>query len=176
MLARSVRIMQPRPARLTAPRATQLGSLTLAADRSYYNPEARRRALVVLSDLDTDFFSLEATLELLRDHHIEPFVVRVAVAGESIFAANGRPLAYHPASTVSVAQLRRAGWHAFEEREATGAISAIREYLGTGEMQANGLVESERSVAVYVALLALALVAALTIPVLRMVARAPLRA
>lgn len=164
VLANSVRIMQPQPARLTAPRATQLGVLTLAADRSYYNPEARRRALVVFSDLDTDYFSLEATLKLLRDHQIEPFVVRVAAAGEQIFDAQGRALAYRPASTVSVAQLRAAGWHAFEESQSQRTISEIKGYLGVGAMQENGLIESEKSIAMYVALVALLLVAALTVP------------
>ena len=62
----SLRLMQPQPAALTAARASSLGALTLAADRSYYNPSARKRALVVFSDLDSDFFSLEGTLRLLR--------------------------------------------------------------------------------------------------------------
>jgi hypothetical protein len=176
VLANSLRIMQPRPARLTAPRATQLGALTLAADRSYYNPEARRRALVVFSDLDSDFFSLQATLKLLRDHQIEPFVVRVAAVGEAIFAANGRPLDYRATSTVSVSELRQAGWHAYEERQALRVISEVRGYLGEGEMRENGLVESERSIAMYVAVLAFVLVGALTIPTLRLASRAPRRA
>ena len=120
VLARSVRIMQPRPARLTAPRATQLGSLTLAADRSYYNPEARRRALVVFSDLDTDYFSLEATLKLLRDHHIEPFVVRVAVAGESIFDARRAPARVPP------------GQHCLGRTAPTGRVARVRGASGHG--------------------------------------------
>jgi hypothetical protein len=176
VLANSVRIMQPQPARLTAPRATQLGALTLAADRSYYNPEAKRRALVVFSDLDTDYFSLEATLKLLRDHDIEPFVVRVAAAGEQIFDEKGRVLAYRPTSTVSVAQLKRAGWHAFQENEAQRVVSEVKTYLGTGTMRGNGLIQSQRNVAMYVALLALLLVAALTVPGLRKVTRLPTRA
>jgi hypothetical protein len=178
VLANSVRIMQPQPARLTAPRATQLGVLTLAADRSYYNPEAKRRALVVFSDLDTDYFSLEATLKLLRAHDIEPFVVRVAAAGEQIFDQKGQPLSYRSVSTVSVAQLRRAGWHAFEENQAQRAVSEIQAYLGTGVMRGNGLIQSQRNITMYLALLVLALVAALTVPGLRLVggatrARAP---
>ena len=81
VLNRSLRILQPQPARLTAARATQVGVLTLAADRSYFNPQAKRRALVVFTDLDSDYFSLTGTLQLLRDHDIEPFVVRVAKPG-----------------------------------------------------------------------------------------------
>jgi hypothetical protein len=176
VLANSVRIMQPQPARLTAPRATQLGVLTLAADRSYYNPEAKRRALVVFSDLDTDYFSLEATLKLLRDHDIEPFVVRVAAAGEQIFDEKGRALAYRPTSTVTVAQLRRAGWHAFQENQGQRVVSEVMAYLGTGAMRGNGLIQSQRNVAMYVALLALLLVSALTVPGLRKVTRLPARA
>ena len=74
----SLRIMQPPPERLTAARASSLAALSLAADRSYYNPSARKRVLVVFSDLDSDFFSLDGTLRLLRQHRIEPFLVRVA--------------------------------------------------------------------------------------------------
>jgi hypothetical protein len=168
VLGSSVRIMQPQPARLTAPRATQLGVLTLAADRSYYNPEAKRRALVVFSDLDTDYFSLEATLRLLRAHDIEPFVVRVAQPGEQIFDVKGNPLAYRPSSTVSVGQLRRAGWHAFEESEANRVVSEVETYLGTGTMRGNGLLQSQRNIATYVALLALLFVACLTLPGVRL--------
>ena len=50
----SLQIMQPRPERLTAARASSLAALSLAADRSYFNPSARKRVLVVFSDLDTD--------------------------------------------------------------------------------------------------------------------------
>ena len=55
----SLRIMQPRPERLTAARASSLAALGLAADRSYFNPGSRKRVLVVFSDLDTDPFSLD---------------------------------------------------------------------------------------------------------------------
>ena len=44
----SVRLMQPRPERLTAARASSLATLGLAADRSYFNPGSRKRVLVVL--------------------------------------------------------------------------------------------------------------------------------
>ncbi len=167
----SVRILQPQPARLTAARATQLGSLTLAADRSYYNAGARRRALVVFTDLDTDFFSLQGTLALLRRQRIEPFVVRVARPGETVFGADGKPLAYRPASTVSVEALREAGWNAFEEERSAAAIPAIRAYLGDGPLEARGAIQSERSMLVLVALVAAALVAGLTVPALRAATR-----
>ena len=85
VLDHSLRIMQPPPARLSAARASSLAALGLAADRSYYNPSARKRVLVVFSDLDSDFFSLDGTLRLLRQHRIEPFLVRVAPPGERIF-------------------------------------------------------------------------------------------
>ncbi len=167
VLGGSVRILQPQPARLTAARATQLGALTLAADRSYYNAEARRRALVVFSDLDTDFFSLQGTLALLRRQRIEPFVVRVARPGETVFGAGGKPLDYRPASTVSVGALREAGWHAFEEEQSAAAIPAIRAYLGDGPLEAKGAIQSERSIVFLLALASAVVVAGLTVPALR---------
>jgi hypothetical protein len=163
----SLRLMQPRPTRLTAARASSLGALSLAADRSYYNPSARKRVLVVFSDLDSDFFSLEGTLRLLRKHRIEPFLVRVAAPGERIFDTAGRPNAYVSVSTVTVDALRRAHWHAFEENETARLVTEIRSYLGEGPVGESGLVESQRDLAPLFALAALAITAALVLPALR---------
>jgi hypothetical protein len=163
----TVRLLQPQPVRYTAARASSLSSLTLAADRSYFDPSARKRVLVVFTDLDSDFFSLDGTLRLLRQHRIEPFLVRVAAPGERIFDAAGRPNAYISESTVTVAALRRAHWHAFEENETARLVSEIRSYLGKGPVGASGLVESQRNLAPLFALAALALTVALMLPALR---------
>jgi hypothetical protein len=163
----SLRIMQPPPERLTAARASSLAALSLAADRSYFNPSARKRVLVVFSDLDSDFFSLDGTLRLLRQHRIEPFLVRVAVPGERIFDSAGRPNAYVSESTVTVGALRRAKWHAFEEGETGRLVSEIRAYLGDGPVGASGVVESQRNLAPLFALAALLVTAALVLPGLR---------
>ena len=163
----SLQIMQPRPERLTAARASSLAALSLAADRSYFNPSARKRVLVVFTDLDTDFFSLEGTLRLLRKHRIEPFVVRVAAPGERVFDSAGRPFAYVSESTVTVDGLRRARWHAYEENEPRRLVTDIRSYLGEGTTSETGLVESQRDLAPLLALAALGVAAALLIPALR---------
>ena len=167
VLDHSVQIMQPRPERLTATRASSLATLSLAADRSYFNPSSRKRVLVVFSDLDSDFFSLTGTLRLLRKHRIEPFVVRVAAPGERIFDRTGRAYAYVSVSTVTVDALRRANWHAFEEDEPSRLVSEIRTYLGDGPVAKSGLVESQRNLAPLLALAALALAVALVLPALR---------
>lgn len=163
----SLQIMQPRPERLTAARASSLAALSLAADRSYFNPSARKRVLVVFSDLDTDYFSLEGTLRLLRKHRIEPFVVRVAAPGERVFGSDGRPFAYVSESTVTVDGLRRARWHAYEENEAGRLVTEIRSYLGRGATSETGLVEAQRNLAPLLALAALGVAAALVLPALR---------
>ena len=139
----------------------------LAADRSYFNPGARKRVLVVFSDLDTDPFSLNGTLRLLRQHRIEPFVVRVAAPGERIFDTSGRPYAYASTSTVTVAALRRANWHGFEENEGPRLVAEIRSYLGQGPIRPSGRIESQRSLAPVLALAALLVAAALVLPALR---------
>ncbi len=163
----SLRIMQPPPERLSAARASSLAALSLAADRSYFNPSARKRVLVVFSDLDTDIFSLDGTLRLLRRHRIEPFVVRVAAPGERIFDSAGRPYGYESVSTVTVGALRRAHWHAFEENSPGRLVAEIRSYLGEGPVGRSGLIESQRNLAPFFALAALALAAALVLPALR---------
>ena len=138
--------------------------LTLAADRSYFNPDSTKRVLVVLSDFDTDFFSAAGTLALLRRHHIEPFLIRVAAPGEQIFTANGAPESYVSVSTVTVRSLRSAGLHAYEEGQTGQAIADIRAYLGNGKTHPSGIVEGQRNLAQFAALAALLVVLALTVP------------
>jgi hypothetical protein len=163
----SLRIMQPRPVVYTTARESSLATLSLAADRTYFDPGARKRLLVVFGDLDSDYFSLTGTLRLLRRHRIEPFLVRVARPGERVFTASGRPYAYVPASTVTVAALRRAGWHAYEESEGRRLVSELRAALGSGPVRASDVVESQRDLAPLLALAALVLASALAFPALR---------
>ena len=164
VLGRSVAIMQPPPARLTTPRATQLGAMSLAAHRTYFSRTARRRALVVFSDLDTDFFGLPGTLAALHRSRIEPFLVRVAAPGERVFDASGRAEPYRSTSTLAVTSLRTDGWHAYEENEIGRAIEDIRAYSGGGPTRSSGVIETQRNLAGLAALAALAVIAALTVP------------
>ena len=163
----SLRIMQPRPVAYTTARESSLATLSLAADRSYFDPTARKRLLVVFGDLDSDFFSLTGTLQLLRKQGIEPFLVRVARPGELVFTPSGRPYAYVPASTVTVAALRDAGWHAYEEDEQARLIKELHASLGSGPTGPSGVVLSQRDLAPLLALGALAVAAALAFPALR---------
>jgi hypothetical protein len=162
----SLQIMQPPPVPYTTARESSLSALGLAADRSYFDPTARKRALVVFTDLDSDSFSLAGTLRILHRHRIEPFVVRVARPGERVFDASGRPYAYRSISTVTVAGLRDANWHAFEERDKTQLVASIRDYLGAGPVSGSGLVESEQNLAPYTALASLVLAVLLLAPAL----------
>ena len=164
VLDHSLTIMQPPPVPLSAARASQLGALTLAADRSYFDPDSSKRVLVVFSDFDTDFFSAVGTLRLLRRHHIEPFLIRTAAPREQIFDARGLPEPYASVSTVSVHSLRSAGLHAYEEGQTDQAIAAIRSYLGRGTTRPSGIVEGQHSLAGLTALGALLLVLALAAP------------
>ncbi len=162
----SLRIMQPPPVPYTTARESSLSALGLAADRSYFDPTAKKRALVVFTDLDSDAFSLPGTLRILRRHRIEPFVVRVAAPGERVFDPSGRPYAYRSISTVTVPDLRNAGWAAFEEQEPAPLVAAIRDYLGTGPVARSGRFESQQNLASYAALAALALAGLLLLPAL----------
>jgi hypothetical protein len=164
VLDHSVAILQPPPTPLSAPRASQLGAISYAAHRTYFSRTARRRALVVFSDLDSDFFGLSGTLAGLRRARIEPFLVRVARPGEKIFDSEGRPAPYRSVSTLAVVSLRHAGWHAYEEREIERAISDIGSYLGEGPTKPSGVIEAQRALAPLLALAALAVVFALIAP------------
>ncbi len=161
VLDHSVAIGQPAPSRLTTPRATQLGAISLAADRTYFSRSAARRALVVLSDMDTDAFGLDGTLGTLRRHRIEPFFVRVATSGERVYDARGRAEPYRPNSTLAVSMLRRAGWHAYEESELAQLLRDLHGYLGPGPTRPSGVVLTQRNLAHITGLAALAAVAVL---------------
>ena len=164
VLDRSVAIAQPAPARLTAPRATQLGAMSLAANRTYFSRSARRRALVVFSDLDTDAFGLSGTLAALRRSRIEPFLVRIAAPGERIYDDRGRAVPYRSTSTLAVSLLRRAGWRAYEEGQVDRAVDDLRSYLGTGPTRPSSVVMAQRALAPLTGLAALFVVALLALP------------
>jgi hypothetical protein len=166
VIEHSLQIMHPPPVPYTTARESSLSALGLAADRSYFDPTARKRALVVFTDLDSDAFSIAGTLRTLHRHRIEPFVVRVARPGERVFDPSGRPYAYRSISTVTVAGLRGANWRAFEERQPTKLVAAIRAYLGTGPVSGGGLVESQQNLAPTTALAALLLAVLLLVPAL----------
>ncbi|MGZ4384081.1 MAG: vWA domain-containing protein [Gaiellaceae bacterium] len=164
VLANALRIMQPPPAETTGARATDLSALVLAAERTYFDPVSKKRALVVFSDADSDRFSLAAVSKELRRAHIEPFLIRVARPGERIFRASGRLEPYVSVSTLAIPDLRRAGWHAYDESQLGAAISDIRAYLGKGPTRPSGIVQTQKSYASLTALAALLLVAGLTAP------------
>ena len=67
------------------PRARrQLGALTLAADRSYFNPARRkRRARRVQRPRHATSSASTGRCRLLRRHRIEPFLIRVARPGRA---------------------------------------------------------------------------------------------
>ncbi len=161
VLDHSVAIGQPAPSRLTTPRATQLGAISLAADRTYFGRSAKRRALVVLSDMDTDEFGLDGTLQTLRRHRIEPFFVRIAAPGERVYDARARAEPYRPSSTLAVSTLRRAGWHAYEEHELAQLLTDLHGHLGSGPTRPSGVVLTQRNLAHITGLAALAAAAVL---------------
>ena len=164
VITRSLKIMQPPPAQVSGQRATSLAAIVLAAQRTYFDPSARRRALVVLSDADSDPFNPAAVRRLLRQSHIKPFLVRVAKPGERIYGSNEKPEAYLSISTLTIPGLRRAGWYAYDEGQLQQAISDIRRYLGRGPTRPSGVVETQHNYAALVALAALLLTAGLAAP------------
>ena len=159
--------MQPPPGSgYTTARESSLRALGLAADRSYFDPQPKRRALVVFTDLDSDYFSLTGTLRILRGTGSSPSSSAWrGRGGGSSMRAGGR-YAYRSVSTVTVASLRSANWHAFEERDAARLVAAIRDYLGAGPVSGSGLVESQQNLAPYTAFAALVLAVLLLAPAL----------
>lgn len=132
-LARSIGIERPPPARRRR-NATDLNALQQLGAQGYFPATPERRIVVVLSDFETDPFSITKLGAVLRRQRLETILVHTWDPEERIFGgledAGYRP---DPASVETVSKLARAA-HAksFSERELDGAKRELRRLLGEG--------------------------------------------
>jgi hypothetical protein len=157
-LQRSVGIEQPPPASVSV-RATTFTALEAIPGSSYFAATARRRAIVLLTDGESNPFDPgELGRALARTDLV---IVRFWSAGESVFGPSGRPeAAYRPDSgaPAALAALATAtGGRAFGEGDLGAAAARLRALVETGPTaRVLGRTERETPLAPFVALAALA--------------------
>jgi hypothetical protein len=139
--------------------ATSFGALREIQPSGFFSPAERTRALLVISDGESDPFDAAAvarTLTTPRTVHL--VVVRVGGAGDRLYAANGKPGGAYRADPAgaqrAVSQLAAAtGGSSFTS--AAGVASALRRALGSGPTTRMQSEPTTRSLAPYLALASL---------------------
>ena len=142
-LTRSIGIERPPPTRRRR-NATDLNALQQLGGQGYFPATPERRIVVVLSDFETDPFSITKLGAAMRRQRLETILVHVWDGEERIFGGLGdagyRP---DPASLETVSKLARAAdARAFGESDLEPAKRALRRLLGEG---ANRPLWEERS-------------------------------
>ena len=157
-LERSVGIEEPPPTSVSV-RATTFAALEAIPGSSFFATSAKRRAIVLLTDGESNPFDPgELGRALARTDLV---VIRFWSAGESVFGPSGRPEpAYRPdpAAPAALDALAAAtGGRAFGESDLGAAAARLRGLLGTGPTTpVVGRTQRETALAPFVALAALA--------------------
>jgi len=168
VVRRAVTIEDPPPS-AQAVRATSYPDLADIATGNYFEPNVSRRVVVLLTDGESNPFDPGQLAHQLgvRDGY-RFLAIRFWNDNEAVFDANGRAEpAYHPDPTgrVLLAELAGAlGGRSFEEGQTQAAASYLRQIVGRGPTGGVRRVAGERTLAPYVAGLALALLLILTLP------------
>jgi hypothetical protein len=175
-LRRSVGIEQP-PPQAASVTATTYQALTNVVSGNFFEPHARRRVVVLLSDGESRPYDVTAVARSLgRAPGVDLVTVRLSKGNESIFDADGRrEPAYHadPTGQATLRELADAtGGKAFDESQLGAARSALRDLVGSGPTKSTSAVERQATpLAPYLALASLAPLALLFARRLRLPAR-----
>jgi hypothetical protein len=168
VVRQAVTIENPPPS-TKAVRSTNYAALDDIATGNYFEPSVRRRVIVLLTDGESDPFDPGTLANQLGVNHGYRFIaVRFWNQSEEVFDADGRPEpAYHPdpSGRVLLSNLAAAlDGRSFEESETQAAASYLRDIVESGLTGRARRVVSRRTLAPYVAGLALALLLIITLP------------
>jgi hypothetical protein len=158
-LQKTIAIEQPAPFE-TAVRATDFGALAGIPEAGYFDPSARHRVVVLLTDGETRTYDAAA---VSKAYGASPRAGLVAVrfwrADEAIWRTPKRPDPSYrpdPSSAVQLAGLAAVtGGRVFQEGELAASTAAIRSVLGSGPTHEIGRVQRVDPLGPYVALAAL---------------------
>ena len=139
--------------------ATDLGALGVLATGNYFAPSARKRVAIILTDGESRPFPAHQVADLLANDRIKLLLVHVSAPGESVYDDGVLENGYHEdysGSTTSLQLLGQAtGAKVVGVNDVGSAASAAEAALGTGPTVAVGHSERTRTLAPFVALLAL---------------------
>lgn len=169
VVERAVAIESP-PPRTTAVRATSYDALAAVATGNYFEPQVRKRVVVLLTDGESnpvDTASLADALPASRGYRL--VAVRFWHGDEAVYDDSGRPEpGYHPDPTGRsiLAQLAAAlGGRSYEETQLGGAAAEVRSLLGNGPtVRTHVAAPAQHPLAPWLAGLALLLALAAVVP------------
>jgi hypothetical protein len=169
-LRESVAIEQPPPGTSDVV-ATSLAGLGALGTQNFFAPSARRRVAVVLTDGESQAFDPAAVAhELGTGPGVQLVLVRVGSPQERVYDGGSLDPAYRPqpGAGASLAALAgAAGGRVYGEGELGDAIRSVRAAIGNGPTTAAARAERTRTLAPYIALLALVPLALLFVPLRR---------
>ena len=140
--------------------ATSLDSLGSLGTQNFFDPSAKRRVVVVLTDGEGVAFDPAGVAhQLAAGPGVHLVLVHVWSANESVFDSSGtaeQGYHTHPESAQAISSLASAAsGRAFAESAVGAAAQAVKEAAGSGPTRLEGRTERTRTLAPYVALLAL---------------------
>ncbi len=157
-LQRAVAIESPPPREVNV-RATAFSALAGVPPSGYFDPSAQRRVVVLLTDGETSLFDAASVGHAFTSSHTQFVGIRVWGANEAIYNAAGRRDPNYrpdPSGREQLAALASAAQgSAFEERNGTAAVAAVKAALGKGPTKTVGRNRVTRPLAPYVTLAAL---------------------
>jgi hypothetical protein len=167
VLTRGLSIESP-PPQAQAVRVTSYDALQQIADAGYFDPRARSRVVIVLTDGETSPVQTADVASALADYQL--LFVRFWNSGEHVYDADGRVEPGYrpdPAGAEVLGDLASAlGAHAYDENALEDAARRLQTMVGAGpSTESQATVRSETPLAPYSAALALlAAVALMELP------------
>ena len=158
-IARTIQPGQPTPVG-NGRTGSNLTSLAVVPTLNFFPPEIRHRAVVVLTDAESDAVDYGAVARAFRsDPPTDLVLVRLGGPGEQVYDARGRPEADYDQPATGAATARRlaavAGGTAFVEGQDDKALAAALAGLGRdGPKEAHGRGELRTPLAPYAVLAA----------------------
>jgi VWA domain-containing protein len=135
VVRKAVAIDAPAPQRYYADRATSFDALAQFAEEDYFDPDVRHRAVVVLTDGESQPVSPSLADTLRRPPGVHVVFVHVADAGDKLWTT-GLPDPNYHADPASGAFLQRVAdsvhGSAVSADDVAGAAAAVRASLGNG--------------------------------------------
>ena len=155
----TIAINQPPPRELNV-RATNFVALSSIPKSGYFQSSATHRAIVLLTDGESDFYEPASVGRALGGTPRTAFVaVQFWRSDESIYGASGKPDPNYRPDPVSKTQLAALGTathgKVFNEGTLGDAAASLRTLFGDGPTRAVGRTPTRHPLAPYVALLAL---------------------
>ena len=139
--------------------ATTLGALQQVATQNFFPPTIKKRLVVLLTDGESNPYDIQTVVHALASPPgVKLILIHVSAPNETVYD-QGRPeTAYHEDNTSgsTLATLAAATHgHVYGEHALTGAIDQARADLGLGPTTNQGETQQTRTLAPYVALIAL---------------------